>query len=55
MPISLEIVVITSSEDSSLEDLPEAINDWEGWRERVMDIRADDDTLIFIFFSGVEP
>ena len=23
------------------EDLPEAMNDWEGWRERVRDIRAD--------------
>ena len=23
------------------EDLPEAMGDWEGWRERVRDIRAD--------------
>ena len=28
----------------SSEDLPEAMNDWEKWRERVMDIRASGTT-----------
>ena len=27
------------------EDLPGAMNDREGWRERVMDIRRDDDDI----------
>ena len=27
--------------ECSLEDRPEAADDWEGWRERVRDIRAD--------------
>ena len=27
--------------ECSLEDLPEAMDDREGWRERVRDIRAD--------------
>ena len=28
----------------SIEDLPEAMDDREGWRERVRDIRADSET-----------
>ena len=28
----------------SPEDLPEAMNDWERWRERVRDIRAEGTT-----------
>ena len=30
--------------DVVLEDLPEAMNDWEKWRERVRDIRATSKT-----------
>ena len=34
----------SSSENTgcSSEDLPKGINDWEGWREKVRDILADD-------------
>ena len=34
----------------SPEDLPEAMNDWEGWRERVRNIRADGTTRWWWWF-----
>ena len=34
-------------------DIPEAMNDREGWRDRTRDIRQDDDIYIYVEYVGI--
>ena len=43
-PVRTYIQLLCEDTGCSPEDLPEAMNDWEKWRERVRDIRASDMT-----------
>ena len=43
-PVRTYIQQLYEDTGCSLEDLPKAMNDWEKWRERIMDIRASDTT-----------
>ena len=48
-PVRTYIVQLCEDTGCSPEDLPEAKNDWEKWRERVRDIRASGTTWWFIY------